>query len=265
MVGSGPPITPRRHWLGAAAITVGALLLWQLAQLGAFDPTLIGRGLRNLAVFAREAVPPDASIVGLASRALLETVQIAFAGTILGFVVAVPLAMLSTRLLMPRLVSASARLLAAALRTVPALLWAVLFVILVGLGPLAGTLSIACYTIGYLAKLYGELFEGTDPEVLEAVRGVGASIPALARFVVVPEGANAILSQLLFMFEYNIRASSILGFVGAGGIGFLLHVALQTLDYQRVATVLLLILVLVLAMDALSGWLRRHVLLSSSR
>jgi len=128
-------------------------------------------------------------------------------------------------------------------RTIPVLLWAILFVILVGLGPLAGTLGIAVYTVGYLAKIYAELFEGTDPEVLE--------------------GANVLLSQLLFMLEYNIRASSVLGFVGAGGIGFVMQVYLQTLDYQRLATLLLLILAVVLVMDGISGWLRKHFLLAA--
>jgi phosphonate transport system permease protein len=149
-------------------------------------------------------------------------------------------------------------------RTVPALLWAILFVIVVGLGPLAGTLGIALYTVGYLSKLYADLFEGTDPEVVEAVRGVGASRLHLVRFVVFPEGANGVLAQLLFMLEYNIRASAILGFVGAGGIGFLLQAYIQTLEYQRLATVLLLLLGVVLGMEALGGWVRRRFLLTPS-
>ena len=145
-------------------------------------------------------------------------------------------------------------------RTVPSLLWGVLFVILVGLGPLAGTLALAFYTSGYLAKLFAEFFEGTDPEVVEAVRGLGASKAQLARFVLWPESANAVLSQLLFLMEYNVRASAILGFVGAGGIGFYMQVYLQTLEYRRLATLLLLILGMVVLMDLSSAWVRRRYL-----
>jgi phosphonate transport system permease protein len=141
--------------------------------------------------------------------------------------------------------------------------WAIIFVILVGLGPLAGTFGIAAYTVGYLAKIYADLFEGTDPEILEAVKSTGASRLQLVRFVIVPEAANAILAQVLFMLEYNIRASSILGFVGAGGLGFIIQIYLQSLDYRRLATVLLLVLVVVLAMDGLSAWLRKRFLLST--
>jgi phosphonate transport system permease protein len=156
-----------------------------------------------------------------------------------------------------------ARFIAAGIRTIPVLLWAIVFVILVGLGPLAGTLGIAAYTVGYLAKIYADLFEGTDPEIMEAVQSTGASKLQLVRFVVIPEAANAVLAQVLFMLEYNIRASSILGFVGAGGLGFVIQIYLQNLDYRRLATVLLLVLVLVLVMDGVSAWLRKRFLLSA--
>ena len=117
------------------------------------------------------------------------------------------------------------------------------------------------YTIGYLAKLYAEFFDGVDPEVLEAVSGTGASRLQLARFVLWPEAANSVISQLLFMVEYNIRASSILGLVGAGGIGFYIQIYIQTLQYQRLMTVLILLLITVLAMDFISAWIRRRYIL----
>jgi len=185
----------------------------------------------------------------------------AFVGTTLGFLLALPLGILGTRILFPRTVVVPARLLMAGIRTIPSLLWAVLLVIVVGLGPLAGTLALAAYTVGYLGKLYAEFFDGVDPEVIEAVRGAGASRLHLARFVLWPESANSVLSQLLFMFEYNIRVSSILGFVGAGGIGFYMYVYVNSLEYQRLATLLALIFLLVLGMDLASAWLRRRYLL----
>ena len=221
------------------------------------------RGLRNLGILTSEMMPPDVGVLPVAGKALWETVQMSFAGTLLGFLASLPLSVLGTRHLFSPIISRTARFVAAAIRTIPVLLWAIIFVILVGLGPLAGTLGIGAYTVGYLAKIYADLFEGTDPEVIEAVQSTGASNLHLVRFVFLPEGANAILTQLLFMLEYNVRASSILGFVGAGGIGFVMQVYLQTLEYRRLATILLLILVVVLTMDALSAWMRKRFLLSA--
>lgn len=244
-------------------IAAALFLLAVLAHLGFFDWERLARGFRNLGILGRELIPPDIEILPTASAALWETVEMSFAGTLLGFLAALPLSILGTRRLFSPWLSGFARFVAASIRTIPVLLWAIVFVILVGLGPLAGTFGIAAYTVGYLAKIYADLFEGTDPEILEAVKSTGASKLQLVRFVIIPEAANAVLAQVLFMLEYNIRASSILGFVGAGGLGFVIQIYLQSLDYRRLATVLLLVLVVVLAMDGLSAWLRKHFLLST--
>jgi phosphonate transport system permease protein len=147
-------------------------------------------------------------------------------------------------------------------RTIPSLLWAVIFVIGFGLGPAAGALGVAMYSVGYLGKLFYEAFDAVDAEVLEALRGTARNRIQLAVYAVLPESANAVLSQLFFMFEYNIRASAIMGFVGAGGIGFYIQVYVQTLQYDRLLTVLLLLLAVVLAMDVISAWVRRRYLLT---
>jgi phosphonate transport system permease protein len=247
----------------AVLLTTAFFLLAVLAHLGFFDLERLTRGVRNLGVLGGEMIPPDIGILPTVAAALWETVEMSFAGTLLGFLASLPLSILGTRRLFSAWVSGFARFLAAAIRTVPVLLWAIVFVILVGLGPLAGTFGIAAYTIGYLAKIYADLFEGTDPEIVEAVQSTGASKLQLVRFVILPEAANAVLAQVLFMLEYNIRASSVLGFVGAGGLGFVIQIYLQSLDYRRLATVLLLVLVIVLAMDGVSAWLRKRFLLST--
>ncbi len=254
----------KKNLSGIIYFLIGLLFIFTLARFGFFRTDQLARGLSNLIQFSSSAFPPDFKAVSTVGEALLETVEMAFAGTLLGFLISFPLAILGSRNLFSPAIVGSARVIAGFLRTIPPLLWAVVFVIIVGLGPQAGTLSIAFYTVGYLTKLYSELFEGTDPEVLEAVKGVGATKPYLVRFAVIPEGANAILSQLLFMFEYNIRASSILGFVGAGGIGFQIYVYLQTMEYQKLTAVLILILGIVLVMDYLGGFLRRRYLLAAS-
>ena len=251
-----------RDLLGGAALLVVLGLV--LGQLGLFDGPRLAKGMSNLVIFVQGTMPPDQDVLPIAAMALLETVEMAFAGSLLGFFLALPLGFLGARTLSPAPVVIVIRFLVGAIRTIPSLLWAVVFVIVVGLGPLAGTLALALYTLGYLAKLYAEFFEGVDPEILEAVRGVGARPWHLARFVVWPESANHVLSQLLFMLEYNIRASAILGFVGAGGIGLYLNVYINTLAYPRVATILLLILVLVLAMDVVSTKVRKRYLLNAA-
>ena len=245
------------------AMTAAVFLFAVLAHLGFFDIERLARGFRNLGILSSEMVPPDIAILPTASAALWETVEMSFAGTLLGFLASLPLSILGTRRLFSSWVSSFARFIAAGIRTIPVLLWAIIFVILVGLGPLAGTFGIAAYTVGYLAKIYADLFEGTDPEIVEAVQSTGASKLQLVRFVIIPEAANAVLAQVLFMLEYNIRASSVLGFVGAGGLGFIIQIYLQSLDYRRLATVLLLVLVVVLAMDGISAWLRKRFLLSA--
>jgi phosphonate transport system permease protein len=149
------------------------------------------------------------------------------------------------------------KLLLAAVRTVPSLFWGIVFVVAVGLGPAAGALGVALYSLGYLGKLLYETFEGVDPEVLEAVRSVGASPGQLARYALLPEAANGVLAQLLFMFEYNVRASSIMGFVGAGGIGFYLLGYIQLLRYDLLLTALLVTLAVVIAIDRVSAVVRR--------
>ena len=244
-------------------VIIALLLGIVLNELGFFDSQRLLRGFRNLGILTSDMLPPDLSVLSVAGQALWETVLMSFAGTMLGFLASLPLSILGTRRLFSPLLSGLARFVAAGIRTIPVLLWAIIFVILFGLGPLAGTLGIAAYTVGYLAKIYADLFEGTDPEILEAVGSTGASKLHLVRFVFLPEGANAILTQLLFMLEYNIRASSILGFVGAGGLGFVMQVYLQTLEYRRLASVLLLILAIVLVMDGTSAWLRKRFLLTA--
>jgi phosphonate transport system permease protein len=194
------------------------------------------------------------------ARAMVEALQIAFVGTLLGFLLALPLSLAADRTLFGPLVAGPVRLLLALVRTIPSLLWGILFVVAVGLGPAAGTLGIALYSLGYLGKLYYETFEGVDPEVLEAVRGVGCDRWQLARYALLPEAANQVLAQLLFMFEYNVRASSIMGFVGAGGIGFYLLGYIQLLRYDQLLTALLVTLAVVVLIDQMSVRIRRAFL-----
>lgn len=204
--------------------------------------------------------PPDFTAAPDVLTALLETIQIAFVGTVCGFLLSLPASALASRNIFPPSVTTVVRAFLGLVRTVPVLFWAVVFVIAVGLGPLAGTLAVTVYSFGYLSKLFYEAFEAVDADVLDAVRVTGASRLVLVRQVVVPESMNTIVSQLLFMFEYNIRSSAVLGFVGAGGVGFLMISYIESLHYGGLTTGLLFTLATVIAIDGVSGYVRKRFL-----
>lgn len=234
-----------------------AVVLW---HLGLADGPLLWRGARNIGLFAGDLVPPDTSVVRTVSAAMVETIEIAFAGTMLGFVAALPLALAANESVSGRPIAGAVRLVLAFVRTVPALLWAIVFVVAVGLGAGAGVLGLAMYSTGYMGKLFTDAFDDIDPEVLEAVRGVGVGRLQLARFAILPEAANAVLAQTLFVFEYNVRASSILGFVGAGGIGFYLLGYVQSIQYDALMTAILVTFAVVVVIDQVSMRTRHRFL-----
>lgn len=235
------------------------------AHLGLLDPVRIGRGFNNLGRFLGDLFPPNWAVLGPVLGALLETLEMSLVATVLGFFVALPLALLGALNLFSLWVAAAARTVLATVRTIPALLWAVIMVVAFGLGPVPGTLGLAAYTVGYIGKLMYESFEAVDPEVLEAVRGVGSTKLQLIRYAVLPESANQTLSQVLFMFEYNVRASAILGFVGAGGVGFYMFAYIQLFQYRSLMTVILVTLAAVLVIDMFSSWVRSHFLVGEPR
>lgn len=259
---AGPVHAPRlaRPRVWPAAVLAG-LLGVAMHRLGFFEPGVLSRGIPNVLVFLGEFFPPQVARPLTLAGTLLETIEMSFVGTSLGALAAVPVAVLAARNLSRGPAVAPVRGLLGLVRSIPALLWGVLFVAAVGLGPTAGTLALAVYTFGYLGKLFYETLEGVDPEVVEAVRGAGASRLQVVRHAVLPESANQMLSQVLFMFEYNVRASAVLGFVGAGGVGFFMMQYLQTFQYGRLAGVILVTVAAVLVIDAASARIRSAFLL----
>jgi phosphonate transport system permease protein len=222
--------------------------------------TELSAGIPNLLVLLDQSIPPDKGILTIGALAIAETIQIAFIGTVLGLVISLPLALLSSRNLFSKRFVVPSRLILGMFRTLPSLLWAVVFVIMVGVGPFAGVLAVMMYTCGYLGKLQYEAIEGIDKEALEAVSSTGASTLQRIRFSVLPLAANHLYSQLLFVFEYNVRSSTILGFVGAGGIGFYLSSYLRFLEYDKVLSLLILIFIVVLIIDVVSIKIRDRYL-----
>ena len=244
--------------IGLGTIIVGGLLIMALISLSVVRPQ--GSQVQNLSWFVKLMFPPDISVLSIAWTGIQETLHVAYLGTLGGFLFAPPLALLASRNLFPIQVGMPIRWVLASLRVMPSILWALIFVILVGLGPFAGTLALVFYTTGYLGKLMYESFEGLATDTFQALQSMGASKLQILRFAVIPEAANNILSQVLFMFEYNVRHSSIIGIVGAGGIGFYLSSYLKFFEYGKVLTLLIIIFILVVAIDTLSGVIRQAVL-----
>jgi len=195
--------------------------------------------------------------------AMFETIQMAFIGTVIGIAIALPLSMLAARNLNSKFVYAPIRAILAAIRTFPSILWALLFVIMVGSGAYAGILAIVMYTIGFIAKLQYEAIETIDSEPMDAVGSIGVSKVQLITYVVIPESASHLLGQMLYMFDYNIRQTSILGLVGAGGIGFYIINYIKFFEYGKAAVFMIVVLVTVLIIDWASVKIRDKYIIKS--
>ena len=232
-------------------------------------------GWTNVKIFLTESLPLDWQVIEARSYpeceqdieffcstayiGMLETIKIAFAATVFGFIGAILLSSLAARNLSPTWLSILVRIILSAMRSLPSLIWAIIFVIVVGFGPLAGVLAMTFYTIGYLGKLQYEAIEGMESAPLEASRATGLSHPEIFTNVVIPQTSNHLLSQMMFMFEYNVRHGSVIGIVGAGGIGYFINYYLKLFMYSRVFALLIIIFVVVVIIDLLSMAIRSFV------
>ncbi len=227
------------------------------------NPIDFFEGIPNLVIIAEEFTEIEPKLFETALWAMFETIQMAFIGTIVGVVIAIPLSMLAARNLNSKWVYAPIRAILAAIRTFPSILWAILFVIMVGLGTFAGVLAIIMYTIGFIAKLQYESIETVDADPMDAVSSIGVSKWQLIRYVVLPESAPHLLSQILYMFDYNVRQTSILGLVGAGGIGFYIINYIKFFEYGKAAVFMLVVLAAVLIIDWISVKIRDKYIVKS--
>ena len=252
-------MTPKNNII--IGIIVGLLVLTSY-NVGA-NPIEFFEGLPNLAIVLEEMVEVEPKYIPTAIWAMFETIQMAFIGTVVGIAIALPLSMLAARNLNSKFVYAPIRAILAAIRTFPSILWALLFVIMVGSGAYAGILAIVMYTIGFIAKLQYEAIETIDSEPMDAVGSIGVSKVQLITYVVIPESASHLLGQMLYMFDYNIRQTSILGLVGAGGIGFYIINYIKFFEYGKAAVFMIVVLVTVLIIDWASVKIRDKYIIKS--
>jgi phosphonate transport system permease protein len=234
--------------------------LYALSETGFFDLAMIWNGLTKLGWVLSFMLPPAANgMFPEFLQGIFETLSMAFLGTLLAMLAAVPLGFLGAKNVIPSwLFHFSLRRVFDGLRGVDQLIWALVFVNVVGLGPFAGILAIAVADTGTLAKLFSEAIENTDRRQIEGVRAAGASRLQIVRYAIFPHVMPVFLSQTLYFFESNTRSATILGVVGAGGIGLHLSDRIRVNNWDEACFIILMILVTVALIDRLSRMLRER-------
>ncbi len=254
------PLGPRLFRIGMTIVII-VPVLWGALGLDVSLDRLLGAPADVWAIVRRLAQPDlGAEAIQRALPKVMESFFIAWIGTIIGALISFPLAFLAAKNISSRVVSNTSRQILNAIRAVPELLVAMVLIPVTGLGAWTGTLALGIHSIGTLGKLSSEVIEGIDPGPVEAIAAVGGGRLARMRFAVVPQVMPNILAYWLYRFEINIRASAVLGVVGAGGIGLELISQLRFRDYARAGTVLFLTVVAVLAVDTLSARVRRRII-----
>jgi phosphonate transport system permease protein len=251
-----PPRSLANLLLWALVLAILALS-WRGAEIRPLD---LVRDAGNMAEYASGFFPPDFSDWRQYAVELVVTLQIAIWGTALAIVSAIPLGLASAANITPWWIHQPVRRLMDACRSINEIVFALLFVVAVGLGPFAGVLALWVHTTGVLAKLFSEAVEAIDPRPVEGIRATGARALEEIVFGVVPQVLPLCCSYALYRFESNIRSASVVGMVGAGGIGMVLWDVIRGFQYAQTAAVLIMLIVTVTLVDLLSSRLRKRLI-----
>jgi phosphonate transport system permease protein len=260
LVTSIPPseMPAKRSWLqliGWGLFFVVLAWSWQGAEM---NPLALIRDSGNMATFAADFFPPDFSNWELYLKEMIVTVQIALWGTVLAIVCAIPLGILCSENIAPWWVYQPIRRAMDAFRSINEMVFAMLFVVAVGLGPFAGVMALFIGTTGVLAKLFAEAVEAIDPGPVEGVRATGASALQEVIYGVIPQVLPLWISYSLYRFESNVRSATVVGMVGAGGIGVILWEAIRGFQFAQTCALLMVIILVVSLLDILSQRLRKQ-------
>lgn len=261
-----PPRAPayvrRNRWLlrlGGTVIVLLAVASFVMLDLPSLDRVV--RGLRtNLVPLLRGFVAPHWGTAPLAFDAMMETFFMAVIGTTIGGILAFPLSFLASgNLLGGTRFAAPGKTLLVAIRTFPEILLAIIFVAAAGPGPTAGIMAVGIHSIGFLGKIFADVIEGIDQGPNEAIRAAGGTSLHVFMYSVVPQVLPEFASNVLYRFEINLRAATVLGLVGAGGIGLPLIQRIQFRRWEQVSMLLIVIVAVVIVVDALSSRIRRRL------
>ena len=241
------------------ALAAVAIVIWGING-SEIDIALFIDGLPFFWRFLSGLFPPNPAVLGDLVDPVIETIQMSIVGTLLAVVFSLPFALLAARNIAPHpLVYQTMRVLLNINRSLPDLSIALMFVAAVGLGPFPGTLAIAIGSIGFMGKLFAEAFEQINPRQVEAVRATGANLTQTIRYAVIPQALPLIASYALLLWEINVRSATILGLVGAGGIGLELQTSMRLFLYQDLAMIIIVIILMVTVIDRVSAFLRARI------
>jgi phosphonate transport system permease protein len=241
-------------------LAIAAILVWSAIQTN-IRPDHFIEGIPSIVNYLGRMFPPNAAYMDVLWRPTLETIYIAIWGTLLGIILAFPLGLLAAKNITPHwTLYAGSRFVLNTLRGVNELVFALLFVSAVGLGPFPGILALALHNAGMLGKFYAEAIEAVDPGPVEALQATGARKLVVIAYSILPQVRPHFITYNLYRLEVSVRSATVLGLVGAGGIGFYLLSSMRLFDYQNTATALIVIIVLVVVTDYLGTLLRKRVL-----
>lgn len=253
-----PQMAGKRSWMQLIGWGLFMAVLawsWKGAEM---NPLALVRDAGNMATFAADFFPPDFSNWELYLKEMIVTVQIALWGTVLAIICAIPLGIMSSENIVPWWVYQPVRRVMDAFRSINEMVFAMLFVVAVGLGPFAGVLALFIGTTGVLAKLFAEAVEAIDPGPVEGVRATGASALQEVIYGVIPQVLPLWISYALYRFESNVRSATVVGMVGAGGIGVILWEAIRGFQFAQTCALLIVIILVVSLLDILSQRLRKQ-------
>jgi len=242
------------YYLGWGLFFLVLAWAWQGAEMRPLD---LIKDSGNMSKYAADFFPPNFKDWKLYVSEMLVTVQIAIWGTLLAILAAIPLGLLCASNVVSPWVYQPVRRLMDALRAINEMVFAMLFIVAVGLGPFAGVLALFVHTTGTLAKLFSEAVEAVDPRPIEGIRATGAHPMAEIVYGILPQVMPLWVSYSLYRFESNVRSASVVGMVGAGGIGVILYEVIRGFQYSQTCAVLIILIATVTIIDLISSYLRK--------
>ena len=260
-VASAPtrPAAPSQARRNASIVAVAILVGWAIVAVG-IDPKKLVRLPGQLVEIASRMFPPDLAYFGTAWAGMVESLQMAWIGTLIGAVLSLPLGFFGAKNVSSGVVSNVIRQFLNAIRAFPEIVLAIVLVTIVGLGPIAGALAIGIHSIGTLGKLTAEVIEGIDPGPVEAARAAGGRPIQIQRWGVLPQVLPDTVAFWLYRFEINIRAAAVLGIVGAGGIGAILQNTVTYRRWDKAGMAIIIVVVVTILIDVVSGAVRRRII-----
>jgi len=241
------------------AILAIAVYTWSFEGADA-NPVKLARGIPYMVDFVSRMYPPNFANLPKFLLAALETIQIAIVGNMLGTLIAFPASLLAARNTTPStIVYQATRFILDVCRGVSEMIWALLFVAMVGLGPFPGVLAVTIHNLGSLGKYFSEAIENIDPRTVEAATATGANKTQVIFRAMVPELKPFFLNYIFYYFDSSVRSATAMGIIGAGGLGLLLHTRIKLFFYHEASAILVVMILMITIIDRLSAYIRKNI------